>query len=71
MIIGLLKQPKAEFNVMEAWKTLVDPDDGRIMEWSKGDAAELKQKLEYHRGTPKEIAELAYRLALRAPLYDD
>ena len=63
MIQGLLKQPTAEFNVLEAWRTLVDADFDRYMEWSKDDAAELKLKLEFRKGTPTELAQEAYRLA--------
>jgi hypothetical protein len=64
MIIGLLKQPKPEFNVLEAWRSIVDPDDDRCLEWSREDAAELKSKLEYRRGSPLELAREAFRTAM-------
>jgi hypothetical protein len=71
MIIGLLRQAKPDFNVLEAWRTLVDPDEDRYMEWSKDDAAELKLKLEFRKGTPKDLAEEAHRLALTAASDED
>jgi hypothetical protein len=33
------------------------------LEWKKEDAAELKLKLEFRKGTPVELAEEAFRLA--------
>ena len=67
MIQGLLKQPTADFNVLEAWRTLVDADSDRHIEWSKDDAVELKLKLEFRKGTPTELAQEAYRLAKTTP----
>ena len=71
MIIGLLRQAKPDFNVLEPWRTLVDPEEDRYMEWSKEDASDLKLKLEFRKGTPKELAEEAHRLALTAPSEED
>lgn len=40
-----------------------DPYGDRLLEWSKRDAAALKRKLEFHEGTPREIAAEAQKLA--------
>jgi hypothetical protein len=67
MIKGLLKQPTAEFNILEAWRTLVDADDDQFVEWSSKDAADLKMKLEFRRGTPVDLAQEAFaRARMRA-----
>lgn len=70
---GLLKQAKAEanFNVAKAWKDLAgdDPTADRPVRWSKESAISLKHRLEYHDGTPEQLAGEAFRLAhfTRAP----
>lgn len=67
MIRGLLKQCHKHFNIAGAWKALLgckDPNGDRLLEWSKADATMLKRKLEFHEGTPRELATEAYRLAI-------
>lgn len=63
---GLLKQVYHDFNVSEPWKRLIAgiPTGERLLEWSPPAAAALKQKLEFHEGSPQDIAEEAYQLAL-------
>jgi hypothetical protein len=68
VIKGLLKQFQKNFNVAQAWKEIVrhEPFGDRLLEWSKEDAVLLKRKLEFHKGTPRELAAEARRLA-KAP----
>jgi len=65
VIKGLLKQCQKNFNVAQAWKEIVrrDPTGDRWLEWSPKDAMLLKRKLEFHDGTPRELATEARRLA--------
>jgi hypothetical protein len=63
VIKGLLKQPYPEFNVNEAWRALVDPEEDPLLEWSRENAALLKDKLEFRKGTPRELALEARGLA--------
>lgn len=63
MIKGLLKQPTPDFNILEAWRSIVGSDYDRHLEWSKDEAAALKLKLEFRKGTPVELAAEAFRLA--------
>jgi hypothetical protein len=63
VIKGLLKQPYPEFNVLEAWRALVDPEMDSLLEWSREDAAVLKDKLEFRKGTPRDLAFEARSLA--------
>jgi hypothetical protein len=63
MIKGLLKQPTQDFNILEAWRSIVGSDYDRHLEWSKDEAAALKSKLEFRKGTPVELANEAFRLA--------
>jgi hypothetical protein len=63
VIRGLLKQPDPDFNVNEAWRALVDPEKDLLLEWSREDAALLKDKLEFRKGTPRELALEARSLA--------
>jgi len=65
VIKGLLKQFQKNFNIAQAWKELIrhDPFGDRFLEWSTEDAMLLKSKLEYHRGTARELAAEARRLA--------
>jgi hypothetical protein len=63
IIKGLLKQPTPDFNILEAWRSIVDADYDRHLEWKKEEAAELKLKLEFRKGTPVELAQEAFRLA--------
>ena len=48
---------------MEAWRSVVGSDYDRHLEWSKDEAASLKTKLEFRKGTPVELAAEAFRLA--------
>ena len=63
-IKGLLKQVSANFNVSAAWKNLVgwEPNSDRSLEWSDENAAILRRKLEFHQGTPEQLAHEARRL---------
>ncbi len=62
---GLLKQAIANFNVNKAWKELVGDESNvdRAVSWSKESAISLRQRLEYHDGTPEQLAADAFRLA--------
>lgn len=68
VIKGLLKQIQPEFNVAKAWRDLVGraPNRDRQLVWSEKDAIILKRKLEFHEGTPQDIAREARKLA-RSP----
>jgi hypothetical protein len=57
-----LKQPTPDFNILEAWRSIVGSDYDRHLEWKKEEAAELKLKLEFRKGTPVELAQEAFRL---------
>lgn len=67
VVRGLLKQAKAEanFNVANAWRNLTgdEPTTDRPVQWSKESAISLKHRLEYHDGTPEQLAAEAFRLA--------
>ena len=67
IIKGLLKQPTPDFNILEAWRSIVGADYDRNLEWKKEEAAELKLKLEFRKGTPVELAQEAFRLAHSPP----
>lgn len=40
----------------------MSPNSDRFLEWSDENAALLKRKLEFHKGTPHELADEAQRL---------
>ena len=66
VVKGLLKQCQREFNIAKAWKELIGraPNRDRQMTWSVKDAAVLKRKLEFHEGTPEELAKEGKKLAI-------
>jgi len=64
VVKGLLKQFQPDFNVARSWKRLAGSNGDRKLEWSPNDAATLKRKLEYHKGTAEEVALEARRLAI-------
>ncbi|CZR59749.1 uncharacterized protein PAC_09643 [Phialocephala subalpina] len=67
VVRGLLKQAKLEasFNVANAWRNLTgdEPTSDREVHWPKESAISLKHRLEYHDGTPEQLAAEAFRLA--------
>jgi hypothetical protein len=56
VIKGLLKQTDPQFNTLQVWDALVDPAMDQHLQWSREDAAVLKEKLEFRKGTPRELA---------------
>jgi len=67
VVKGLLKQCHYnKFNIAEAWNELVGqvPSRDRHISWSVKDAEVLKRKLEFHEGTPQELAKEARMLAV-------
>lgn len=63
VVKGLLKQAKSNFNVIQAWKNLAGDEPSGAVEWSKESAIALKHRLEYHDGTPQQLAKEAFKLA--------
>ena len=66
VVRGLLKQCRPKFNVAKAWDELGGraPNRDRQLIWSTKDAEALKRKLEFHEGTPQELAREAKKLAV-------
>ncbi|KUJ11957.1 uncharacterized protein LY89DRAFT_217216 [Mollisia scopiformis] len=63
VVRGLLKQAKSDFNVIQVWKSLIGDEASGTVEWSKESALSLKHRLEYHSGTPEQLAKEAFRHA--------
>lgn len=65
VIKGLLKQGLVDFDVAGPWKRLVGGSSSeRKLEWSSKDAALLKRRLEYRKGSADELVLEAGRLAM-------
>ncbi len=67
VVKGLLRQQNcSEFKIFAVWKDLIGaaPNSDRLLEWPKEAAMALKRRLEFHEGTPREVATDAQGLAL-------
>jgi len=65
VIKGLLKQVHNGFDIARAWNKILrnNPDYERFLEWLEPELTVLRRKLEFHEGTPHELAAEAFRLA--------